>query len=456
MIWIALSFLFFTVMVAVISAWKTRDDKLDTAEGYFLAGRGLPGIVIAGSLLLTNLSAEQLVGTNGQGWASNMSPIGWEVGALFTLFALALWFLPTYLKMGTTTIPQLMEARFGRGTKLMFSFVIVVMYSILNLPVILYSGAVVFENIFDISGIFGIGNGVWLIVGLVASLAIMAFGVGNGIEKANKVMMPALFFLFVVLGVYICTLPGASEGYKYIFTLKPEGLLNPQVWVFAFGQAFFSLSVAGNGSVIYGSYLPKDEDLPSSARNVALFDTIAALLAAIVIIPAMAVILGDGIVGMKGGPGLMFVYLVNVFNAMPGGRIVGMIFYICVLFAGVSSIVNLYEAPVAFLQEKLHTNRVLSVVIIGAVGGVIALCIQPWTSQWMDVVSIYICPLGALLAGIMFFWVMKKDTALAAVHEGRTVGKKDISGWFYPLGKWVYCAASLAALILGAIYGGIG
>ena len=102
MIWIALSFLFFTVMVAVISAWKTRDDKLDTAEGYFLAGRGLPGIVIAGSLLLTNLSAEQLVGTNGQGWASNMSPIGWEVGALFTLFALALWFLPTYLKMGTT------------------------------------------------------------------------------------------------------------------------------------------------------------------------------------------------------------------------------------------------------------------------------------------------------------------------------------------------------------------
>ena len=306
------------------------------------------------------------------------------------------------------------------------------------------------------NGIFGIGNGVWLIVGLVASLAIMAFGVGNGIEKANKVMMPALFFLFVILGIYICTLPGASEGYKYIFTLKPEGLLNPQVWVFAFGQAFFSLSVAGNGSVIYGSYLPKDEDLPSSARNVALFDTIAALLAAIVIIPAMAVILGDGIVGMKGGPGLMFVYLVNVFNAMPGGRIVGMIFYICVLFAGVSSIVNLYEAPVAFLQEKLHTNRVLSVVIIGAVGGVIALCIQPWTSQWMDVVSIYICPLGALLAGIMFFWVMKKDTALAAVHEGRTVGKKDISGWFYPLGKWVYCAASLAALILGAIYGGIG
>ena len=148
----------FTILVAVISYVKTKGDDQTTADGYFLAGRGLPGVVIAGSLLLTNLSAEQLVGTNGQGWASNMSPIGWEVGALFTLFALALWFLPTYLKMGTTTIPQLMEARFGRDTKLMFSFVIVVMYSILNLPVILYSGAVVFENIFDISGIFGISK----------------------------------------------------------------------------------------------------------------------------------------------------------------------------------------------------------------------------------------------------------------------------------------------------------
>ena len=306
------------------------------------------------------------------------------------------------------------------------------------------------------NGIFGIGNGVWLIVGLVVSLVIMAMGVGDGIEKANKIMMPLLFGLFVILAVYVCTLPGAAEGYKYIFTIKPEGLLNPQVWVFAFGQAFFSLSVAGNGSVIYGSYLPKNEDLPSSARNVALFDTMAALLAAIVIIPAMAVVLGEGINEMKGGPGLMFVYLVNVFNAMPGGRIVGMIFYICVLFAGVSSIVNLYEAPVAFLQEKFRTNRVVSVVIIGVVGCIVALCIQPWTSQWMDVVSIYICPLGALLAGIMFFWVMKKDTALAAVHEGRTAGKKPISGWFYPLGKWIYCAASLAALILGAIYGGIG
>ena len=300
------------------------------------------------------------------------------------------------------------------------------------------------------NGIFGIGNGVWQIVGLVVSLIIMAMGVAGGIEKANKIMMPALFFLFVALGVYIAFLPGSSDGYKYIFTLNPAGLLNPQVWIFAFGQAFFSLSIAGNGSVIYGSYLPKNEDLPSSARNVALFDTLAALLAAFVILPAMA---AGGVEPSAGGPGLMFVYLVNVFNGMPGGRIVGMIFFICVLFAGVSSIVNLYEAPVAFLQEKLHLKRVPSVVVIGAIGLVVSIMIQPWTSQWMDVVSIYICPLGALLAGIMFFWVLKKETALEAVHEG---GKKEVYKLFYSLGKWVFCIASLLALILGAKYGGIG
>lgn len=176
------------------------------------------------------------------------------------------------------------------------------------------------------AGFFGIGNGVWQIVALVVSLAIMVMGVAGGIEKANKVMMPVLFGLFLVLAIYIGTLPGASAGYKYILTLNPAGLAKPDLWVFAFGQAFFSLSVAGNGSVIYGSYLSKSEDIPSSARNVAVFDTIAALLAAFVIIPAMAVVLGEGINDVSGGPGLMFVYLVNVFNAMPAGRIIGAIF----------------------------------------------------------------------------------------------------------------------------------
>ena len=303
------------------------------------------------------------------------------------------------------------------------------------------------------AGFFGIGNGVWQIIALVVSLAIMVMGIAGGIEKANKIMMPVLFGLFLVLAVYIATLPGAQEGYKYILTINPAGLADPKVWVFAFGQAFFSLSVAGNGSVIYGSYLPEGEDIPSSARNVAVFDTIAALLAALVIVPAMAAVLGAGISEVHGGPGLMFVYLVNVFNAMPGGRIIGMVFFICVLFAGVSSIVNLYEAPIAFLQEQFKFKRAAAVGTIGVIGLIVSISIQPWTSQWMDVVSIYICPLGAALAGVMFFWVLSKKSALEEVNNG---AKKPIGSWFYPLGKYVYIPLSLAALVLGIIYGGIG
>lgn len=302
-------------------------------------------------------------------------------------------------------------------------------------------------------GLFGVGNGVWLLIGLFVSLAIMSMGIAGGIEKANKIMMPLLFILFVGLAIYIATLSGAGEGYKFIFTINPAGLADPKVWIFAFGQAFFSLSVAGNGSVIYGSYLSKKESIPSSAFNVALFDTIAAHLAAFVIIPAMAVMLGSEINNVDGGPGLMFIYLVNVFNGMPGGRIVGMIFFICVLFAGVTSQINLYEAPVAFLQEKFKFKRLPAVATIGVLGAIVAIMIQPWTSQWMDMVSIYLCPFGALLAGIMFFWVLKKETALKAVNEG---SKKSIGSWFYPLGKYFYCAAALIALIAGAILGGIG
>lgn len=189
------------------------------------------------------------------------------------------------------------------------------------------------QDMDKIGGTFGgtavaFGANAWVVVAIVVSLIIMSLGIANGIEKANKIMMPILFFLFVGLGIYIFTLPNAHEGYKYIFTVNPAGLADFKVWIFAFGQAFFSLSVAGNGTVIYGSYLSKEEDLPSSARNVAVFDTIAALLAAFVIIPAMA---SAGAPLDKGGPGLMFIFLLKVLNGMPGGRIVGIIFYVCVV-----------------------------------------------------------------------------------------------------------------------------
>lgn len=294
------------------------------------------------------------------------------------------------------------------------------------------------------------GNNVWQIVALVIGIIILMFGVGRGIEKANKIMMPVFFILFAVLGIYVAFQPGAIEGYKYIFRVDPKAFADPKTWIFALGQAFFSLSVAGNGTLIYGSYLSDNEDIPAAAGRVALFDTIAALLAALVIIPAMAT---TGAQLNQGGPGLMFIFLPALFKSMPGGYIVAIIFFVAVFMAGLSSLINLYEAPIATIQEKLHLGRKASCAIIAAIALVVSICIQGIVSGWMDILSIYICPLGAGLAGIMFFWVCGKKYVETQVNTGRD---KKLTDKFYPICKYIFCPICFLVLILGIVLGGIG
>ena len=294
------------------------------------------------------------------------------------------------------------------------------------------------------------GNNVWQIGALVIGIIILMFGVGRGIEKANKIMMPVFFILFAVLGIYVAFQPGAIEGYKYIFRVDPEAFADPKTWIFALGQAFFSLSVAGNGTLIYGSYLSDNEDIPAAAGRVALFDTIAALLAALVIIPAMAT---TGAQLNQGGPGLMFIFLPALFKSMPGGYIVAIIFFVAVFMAGLSSLINLYEAPIATIQEKLHLGRKASCAIIAVIALVVSICIQGIVSGWMDILSIYICPLGAGLAGIMFFWVCGKKYVETQVNTGRD---KKLTDKFYPICKYIFCPICFLVLILGIVLGGIG
>ena len=106
------------------------------------------------------------------------------------------------------------------------------------------------------------GNNLWQIIALGIGFVILVFGVNLGIELANKIMMPVFFCLFVILGIYVAFQPGAINGYKYIFQIEPKALADPKTWIFALGQAFFSLSVAGNGTLIYGSYLSDEDDIP--------------------------------------------------------------------------------------------------------------------------------------------------------------------------------------------------
>ena len=239
--WIVITFLAFTILVAVIASVKTKGDNLESADGYFLASRSLPGVVIAGSLLLTNLSAEQLVGLNGQSWQTNMSPSAFEVGSIFTLLFLAHYFLPNYLKMGTSTIPAMMEERFGKNVKLMFSGIIVVMYSILNLPVILYSGAVAFVQIFSFDKLFG-GNEFMAIAVLCVVIGIVGacYAIFGGLKAVavsdtiNGIGLLVAGFLipFIALAALGQETSGGGmmAGWTYILSHEPAKLNAWSAW----------------------------------------------------------------------------------------------------------------------------------------------------------------------------------------------------------------------------------
>ena len=294
------------------------------------------------------------------------------------------------------------------------------------------------------------GNNFWQIVALVVAMIILAFGVGKGIEKVNKVLMPVFFLMFVALGIYVAFQPGAADGYRYIFRVEPKARADPKTWIFALGQAFFSLSVAGNGTLIYGSYLSDGENIPAAAGRVAFFDTLAAMLAALVIIPAMAT---TGAQLNTGGPGLLFIFLPNLIKSMPGGALIAIVFFVAVFFAGLTSLINLYEAPIATVQEKFHLGRVASCGVIGIIGVVVSILIQGIVSQWMDVLSIYICPLGAGLAGVMFFWICGKKYVQSQVDKGRNNKFTDL---YYPICKYIYVPICVLVLILGIALGGIG
>lgn len=164
-----ISFIFFSAFVAIVSWWKTRKENLETADGYFLAGRGLSGIVIAGSMLLTNISAEQMIGLSGQAFAKNLSGMAWESTAAIATVALALFFLPNYLKRGFTTMPQFLEERFDSGTRKTVSILLLMGYVLVYTPGALYAGAIAFNQVFNLQENFGISyvTSIWILVWLV-------------------------------------------------------------------------------------------------------------------------------------------------------------------------------------------------------------------------------------------------------------------------------------------------
>ena len=178
---VVLFFVLFSVGVALITYFKTRGGNLESSDGYFLGGRSLTGKVIAGSLLLTNLSAVSFVGMSAQAYGNNMSVMGWEVGSGIVLVLVALFLLPRYLKQGITTIPEFVESRFGAGTRQFVTVLFLVGYVVNMLPITLYSGAVAISQIFDIESMLGVtyAQGIWVTVWVIGIIGTIYAVVGG-------------------------------------------------------------------------------------------------------------------------------------------------------------------------------------------------------------------------------------------------------------------------------------
>ena len=271
------------------------------------------------------------------------------------------------------------------------------------------------------------------IIVVVGTLLTLFLG-AKSIEKTNKIMMPAFFLIFLALAIRVAFLPGVLEGYRFMLIPRWEALKNPMVWITAMGQAFFSLSITGSGMIVYGAYLDKEESVVPLGLKTAFFDTLAAFVAALVIIPACFAYNLD----VGAGPGLLFVVLPTILQDIPLGQLFAVILYVAMIFAGVSSLQNMFEAVGESLCHKfprLSRKLVLVLMCVICLGfGINMEAIFQW-GPWMDFVSIYIIPLGALLGAVSWFWIMKKDEFLKEINLGADRLKG--STWYYT-GRYLY------------------
>ena len=289
-------------------------------------------------------------------------------------------------------------------------------------------------------------------------------GVQKGVEKFSTILMPVLIVLAIIVAVYSITLPGAMMGVKYFF-VPDFSNFSIQGVLAAMGQMFYSLSLAMGIMIAYGSYLPKDSDLEKNVGRIEIFDTGIAILAGLMIVPAVYVFAGTD--GMSAGPGLMFISLPKVFNQMGTvGTVVGIVFFIMVFFAAVSSSVSIMEAIVASIMDKFKLSRKKSAVLVtvyAVIFGIIV-CLgynvfyfelklpSGAVGQILDIFDYLsnniLMPIVAILTCILIGWVAKPKTVIDEVTKnGEKFGRK----YIYIAMVKVVAPALLIVLLLQAL-----
>ena len=256
----------------------------------------------------------------------------------------------------------------------------------------------------------------------------------------------------LILIIRSLTLSGSFEGVKYLLVPRWENLFKIDTWVMALGQAFFTVSLNGCGMVVYGSYINDKFDIPSSAIQTAIFDTLAALLASFMIMPA---VFAYGL-NPSSGPSLLFITLPKIFQGMNFGALLSTLFFLSVIFAAISSSVNMLEGPVEAFMTHFKSNRIKTSIVISVL---CFLCGIPLSlnmvifDNFSILITIIISPLCALLVAVVFYYIIGGENVLIEVNKG---AHKKLGKWFIPLGKYIFILVTILVIILGIIYGGIG
>ena len=226
---IFITFILYTIFVALYSWWKLRKDNLKSQDGYFLGGRSLTGVVIAGSMLLTNLSTEHLVGLNGSSYKNGMIVIAWEVTSALALVFAALFFVPKYLSMGLTTIPEYLEKRYNNSTRTIVALFLMISFILTLLPIVLYTGAINLESIFDISKLLNISKDqgltltVW-VIGIFGSIYAV-FGGLKAVAISDTINGYGLLIgglLVPLIALFSIGNGNIFEGLKILYNYAPE------------------------------------------------------------------------------------------------------------------------------------------------------------------------------------------------------------------------------------------
>ncbi len=204
---------------------------------------------------------------------------------------------------------------------------------------------------------------IWFFIFVLLTAVVVFFGVDKGVEKVSKVMMPVLIVSMIFIVVYaLITLPGAWDGVLYYIT--PDfSKFSVMTVVAAMGQLFYSMSLAMGIMITFGSYMKKDIAIDKSIHQIEIFDTGVAFLAGLMIVPAVFAFSGGNEAALGKGPGLMFITLPKVFETMPGGDIIGAVFFLMVFLAAITSSISLMETIISILMDKTKLNRRISCII---------------------------------------------------------------------------------------------